>query len=65
MLCTTQEVADALRVTPATIYRMMSDGRIPQDYITKMGKGGKEWRFNLEGIERHLLAQYADVPRNP
>lgn len=62
MLCTTREVAEALRVNPATVYRMMADGRIPQDYIAKIGK---EWRFNLEAIEKHLLGQTAELPRNP
>lgn len=62
MLCTTRELADALRVKPKTVYRMLKDGRIPSEYVVKMGK---EWRFNLQGIEQHLLAQTFTAPRNP
>lgn len=62
MLCTTRDTAKALHVSKKTIYRMMSDGRIPQQYIAKMGK---EWRFNVEAIEQHLLGQHAELPKNP
>ena len=62
MLLTTRELSESLKVTTTTVYRMLADGRIPQDYVTKIGD---KWRFNGEAIERHLLSQHVDPPVNP
>lgn len=66
MLATTQEVARALQVQPVTIMRMLKDGRIPMRYATKThaGRSGR-WRFNLQGIEEHMLAQNFEPPEYP
>lgn len=64
MLATTKEVADALRVRPATVMRMVADGRIPAHLICRIHENGP-WRFNLKGIEEHMLAQTYRLPKNP
>ena len=46
------EVADYLRVAPATIYRLAQRGEIPG------GKVGRAWRFQKEAIDRWLLEQH-------
>lgn len=43
---TVPELAQFLRVHPATIYRLLRDGRIPGFRV------GAEWRFDREAIER-------------
>ena len=62
MLLTTREISEQLKVTPATIYRMLADGRIPEEYVTKIGDN---WRFNGEAIEKHLLSLPVNLPTNP
>ena len=42
------EVADYLRVAPATIYRLAQQGKIP------CGKVGRAWRFRKEAIDRWI-----------
>jgi excisionase family DNA binding protein len=42
------EVADYLRVAPATIYRLAQAGKIP------CGKVGRAWRFRKETIDRWI-----------
>jgi excisionase family DNA binding protein len=39
------EVADYLRVAPATVYRLARQGKIP------CGKVGRAWRFRKETID--------------
>lgn len=43
-----EEVADYLRVAPATIYRLAQQGKIPG------AKVGRSWRFSKEMIDRWL-----------
>jgi excisionase family DNA binding protein len=43
---TVKELAEFLRVNPATIYRLLRDGRIPGFRV------GSEWRFDREAIEQ-------------
>jgi excisionase family DNA binding protein len=45
-LMTVLELAEFLRVNPATIYRLLRDGQIPGFRV------GSEWRFEREAIER-------------
>ncbi len=47
-LMTVQEVADYLRVTKKTIYRLLRQGKIP---ATKVGQ---QWRFNAASIDKWL-----------
>jgi len=42
------EVADYLRVAPATIYRLAQNGKIP------CGKVGRSWRFRKDTIEQWI-----------
>jgi excisionase family DNA binding protein len=44
-----KEVAEYLRMSPMTIYRMAKRGDIP------CFKVGDEWRFRLEAIEQWIL----------
>ena len=46
-----EEVADYLRVAPATIYRLAQQGKIPG------AKVGRSWRFSKERIDRWLEEQ--------
>ena len=48
------EVADYLRVAPATIYRLAQAGKIP------CGKVGRAWRFNKETIDRWISGDQDD-----
>ena len=47
-LMTLKEVADYLRVTKKTIYRLLEAGKIP---ATKVGR---QWRFNKARIDEWL-----------
>lgn len=47
-LLTTQEVADKLRVSVTTIYRMIQKGEILTARV------GVQWRFKLSDVERVL-----------
>lgn len=62
MLLTTREISEQLKVKPTTVYRMLADGRIPPEYVTKIGE---QWRFNGEAIEKHLLSTPVVPPTNP
>jgi excisionase family DNA binding protein len=42
------EVAEYLRVAPATIYRLAQKGQIP------CGRVGRTWRFHKEAIDRWI-----------
>lgn len=44
------EVAEYLRVAPATIYRLAQKGQIP------CGKVGRSWRFHKEAIDRWIAS---------
>jgi excisionase family DNA binding protein len=46
-----EEVADYLRVAPATIYRLAQQGKIPG------AKVGRSWRFSKDMIDRWLAEQ--------
>lgn len=46
-----EEVADYLRVAPATIYRLAQQGKIPG------AKVGRSWRFSKGTIDRWLDEQ--------
>jgi excisionase family DNA binding protein len=45
------EVADYLRVAPATIYRLAQAGKIP------CGKVGRAWRFRKQAIDKWITEQ--------
>jgi excisionase family DNA binding protein len=48
---TLEEVANYLRVTEITIYRLAHQGKIPASKV------GKMWRFNKERIDKWLIEQ--------
>ncbi len=48
---TVRELADYLRVHPATIYRLLKQKRIPAFKV------GSDWRFDRESIDRWRLEQ--------
>lgn len=50
-ILTTQEVADYLRVTTATIYRLVHDGTLPAVKI------GRIWRFSQQVLDDWLAQQ--------
>jgi len=45
---TVNELCDYLKVHQATIYRLLKTGQLPAFRI------GRDWRFNVEEIERWL-----------
>jgi excisionase family DNA binding protein len=47
-LLNVSEIARYLKVTPATIYRLLKKGRIPAFRV------GGNWRFNLEAIDKWM-----------
>jgi len=57
-LMTVGEVADYLRVTEKTIYRLLEKGRIP---ATKVGR---QWRFDIRLIDKWLQKNAAKVKAN-
>ncbi len=57
-LMTLQEVADYLRVTVKTIYRLLKQGRIP---ATKVGN---QWRFDKTAIDEWLQRSSVGVKAN-
>jgi len=57
-LMTLEEVADYLRVTKKTIYRLLEGGKIP---ATKVGR---QWRFNKATIEEWLGQRSAGSKAN-
>ena len=62
MLLTTHEMAQRLKTCDTTVKRMFKDGRIPQEFVTKIGG---QYRFNGDAIEKHLLKSYVAPPTNP
>jgi excisionase family DNA binding protein len=57
-LMTVGEVADYLRVTEKTIYRLLEKGRIP---ATKVGR---QWRFDIRLIDKWLRRNSVKVQAN-
>jgi len=57
-LMTVGEVADYLRVTEKTIYRLLEKGRIP---ATKVGR---QWRFDIRLIDKWLQKNAAKAKAN-
>ncbi len=53
-LMTVREVCAYLRVSRATIYRLLKQNRIPAFRL------GSDWRFNIEQIDRWRLRQKPD-----
>ena len=51
---TVREVCAYLRVSRATIYRLLKQNRIPAFRL------GSDWRFNIEQIDRWRLRQKPD-----
>jgi len=49
---TVRELASLLRISPATIYRLLKAGRIKGAF-----KIGNDWRFNKETLEDWIAAQ--------
>jgi excisionase family DNA binding protein len=49
------ELAEYLKVGPATIYRLLKRRELPGYRV------GSEWRFNLESIDRWRRGREADV----
>lgn len=47
------QVAARMQVSTQTVYSMARDGRLPAYRV------GKQWRFDVEEIERHLAQQVA------
>jgi excisionase family DNA binding protein len=45
-ILTLENVADYLRVHPSTIYRLLKKRQLPAFKV------GRDWRFNLESIDR-------------
>jgi excisionase family DNA binding protein len=50
-LMTVREVCAYLRVSRATIYRLLKENQIPAFRV------GSDWRFNIEEIDRWRLRQ--------
>ena len=57
-LMTVQEVADYLRVTEKTIYRLPKQGKISATRV------GRQWRFNRASIDEWLLQKTAEAGAN-
>jgi excisionase family DNA binding protein len=47
---TVREVSAYLKVHPSTIYRLLKRNQIPAFHM------GSDWRFNVESIDRWILA---------
>lgn len=62
MLATSAETAKALGICTATLMRHVKNGVIAHERCAKVGN---RWRFDLEGIERDLLARDYEPPKNP
>jgi len=45
-ILTIQDIAEYLRVHPTTIYRLLKKKQLPAFKV------GRDWRFNLESIDR-------------
>jgi excisionase family DNA binding protein len=58
-ILTVSEVAAYLRVHQATIYKMLSEGKLPGFRV------GGDWRFNLDAIEQWQRDQMKGNIRKP
>ena len=58
-ILTTAEVARYLRVHPSTIYRLVKSKELPAFRV------GSDWRFNLEQIDKFVLASTHLGSENP
>lgn len=56
-ILTLREVADYLKLTERTLYRLSQEGRLPGFKV------GNSWRFRLRDIEAWIEAQKAAVRR--
>jgi excisionase family DNA binding protein len=54
-----QEVADYLKVSVTTVYRMAQQGRIPGIKV------GRQWRFRQEDIYNLFVQQYYQKMKKP
>ncbi len=50
-ILTIREVADYLKVTERTLYRLVQDGKLPAFKV------GNSWRFRREDLERWISEQ--------
>jgi excisionase family DNA binding protein len=57
-ILTLREVADYLKLTERTLYRLTQEGRLPGFKV------GNSWRFRLRDIEAWIEAQKAEVRRD-
>jgi excisionase family DNA binding protein len=57
-LLTTKEVAEYLRVNPYTIYRLVSQKKLPAFKV------GSQWRFERNVLDRWLKQQLNIPPAN-
>jgi len=58
MWMTIDEVADHLKVSKETIYKMVQKGKIPASKL------GNQWRFNRELIDTWLKAHSNQSPKD-
>ena len=57
-LITLEEVADYLRVTKKTVYRLLESGRIPAIKV------GRQWRFSKSAVDEWLRANSVGIKAN-
>ncbi len=50
-ILTIREVADYLKITERTLYRLVQDGKLPAFKV------GNSWRFRREDLERWISEQ--------
>ncbi len=57
-ILTIREVADYLKVTERTLYRLVQDGKLPAFKV------GHSWRFRREDLERWISEQSRGTDTN-
>ena len=57
-ILTLREVADYLKVTERTLYRLVQDGKLPAFKV------GNSWRFRREDLERWISEQSRGTDTN-
>ncbi|MBI1949371.1 MAG: helix-turn-helix domain-containing protein [Myxococcales bacterium] len=57
-ILTIREVADYLKVTERTLYRLVQDGKLPAFKV------GNSWRFRREDLERWISEQSRGTDTN-
>lgn len=57
-ILTIREVADYLKVTERTLYRLVQDGKVPAFKV------GNSWRFRREDLERWISEQSRGTDTN-